>query len=60
MAGLVLGVMSRASSGPLGDGRLATIGPDPWQVALVATIVVALSASLGAAAARTFAPAPKS
>ncbi|GAA2620962.1 cell division protein PerM [Paractinoplanes durhamensis] len=60
VAGLVLGVMSRASSGPLGDGRLATIGPDPWQVALVATIVVALSASLGAAAARTFAPAPKS
>ncbi|GIM92763.1 cell division protein PerM [Paractinoplanes toevensis] len=58
-AGLVLGVACRASGGSLGDGRLATIGPDPWQVGLVATVMVAVSASLGAAAARTFAPAPK-
>jgi len=58
-AGLLLGVLSRASGGPLGDGRLATIGPDPWQVALVATAVVAASAAIGAAAARTFGPAPK-
>jgi hypothetical protein len=58
-AGLVLGVLARASGGSLGGGRLATIGPDPWQVALVAAIVVAVSVSIGAAAARTFAPAPK-
>jgi uncharacterized protein DUF6350 len=58
-AGLVLGVACRASGGSLGAGRLATIGPDPWQVALIATVMVAVSASLGAAAARTFAPTPK-
>ncbi|GIF19349.1 hypothetical protein BJ973_006393 [Actinoplanes tereljensis] len=58
-AGLVLGLASRASGGSLGEGRLATIGPDPWQVAVIATVMVAVSASLGAAAARTFAPAPK-
>jgi hypothetical protein len=59
-AGLLLGLLSRASGGPLGDGRLATIGPDPWPVALVATAVVAVSAAIGASAARTFGPAPKS
>ncbi|MEU4239365.1 DUF6350 family protein [Actinoplanes sp. NPDC026619] len=58
-AGLLLGVACQASGGPLGDGRLATIGPDPWQVALVATIVVAVSVAIGTAAARTFAPVPK-
>jgi hypothetical protein len=58
-AGIVLGVLCRLSGGPLGDGRLAMIGPDPWQVGLVATLVVGVSAALGAAAARTFGPAPK-
>jgi uncharacterized protein DUF6350 len=58
-AGVLMGVVCQASGGPLGDGRLATIGPDPWQVALVATAVVAVSVAIGAAAARTFAPAPK-
>nr|BFE76523.1 hypothetical protein GCM10020092_098240 [Actinoplanes digitatis] len=60
VAGLVLGVLSWMSGGPLGNGRLAEIGPVPWQVALVATIVVAVSASIGAAAGRAFrAPARK-
>ncbi|MFI5890670.1 DUF6350 family protein [Actinoplanes sp. NPDC051513] len=58
-AGLVLGVLCRASGGPLGDGRLATIGPDPWQVGLIATAVIGVSAAIGAAAARTFGPRPK-
>ncbi|NMO57007.1 hypothetical protein HH310_38255 [Actinoplanes sp. TBRC 11911] len=58
-AGIVLGVLGRLSGGPLGDGRLAMIGPDPWQVGLIATLVVGVSAALGAAAARTFGPAPK-
>jgi hypothetical protein len=58
-AGLVLGVLGKLSGGPLGDGRLATIGPDPWQLGLVAAAVVGVSAALGAAAARAFAPAPK-
>ncbi|GGK92104.1 cell division protein PerM [Mangrovihabitans endophyticus] len=55
VAGLVLGALAHLSAGPLGDGRLARIGPVAWQVTLVATIVVAVSAMLGALAARTFA-----
>jgi uncharacterized protein DUF6350 len=58
-AGVTLGLLSRFSGGSLGDGRMATIGPDPWQVALVATIMIAISASIGAAAARTFGPTRK-
>jgi hypothetical protein len=54
VAGLVLGLLSWLSGGPLGDGRLSEIGPVPWQVALVATIVVAVSAGIGAAAGRAF------
>ena len=58
-AGLLLAALCRASSGPLGDGRLATIGPDPWQVGLLATVMLGVSAAIGAAAARTFGPRPK-
>jgi hypothetical protein len=58
-AGIALGVLCKLSGGPLGDGRLAVIGPDPWQVGLLATAVVGIAAALGAAAARTFGPAPK-
>lgn len=54
VAGLVLGLLSWMSGGSLGDGRLAEIGPVPWQVALIATIVVAVSASIGASAGRAF------
>ncbi|WP_127499697.1 cell division protein PerM [Actinoplanes solisilvae] len=60
VAGIALGLMARFSGGPLGDGRLATVGPDPWQVALVAAAVLGVSAAIGAAAARGFAPKPKS
>jgi hypothetical protein len=54
VAGLVLGLLSWMSGGSLGDGRLSEIGPVPWHVALIATIVVAVSASIGAAAGRAF------
>ena len=50
----MLGLLALISGGSLGDGRLSEIGPVPWQVALVATAVVAVSAMIGAAAARTF------
>ncbi|MFF5085086.1 DUF6350 family protein [Actinoplanes sp. NPDC000266] len=53
-AGIVLGVLADMSGGPLGDGRMATIGPDAGQVGLVATAVVGVSAAVGAAAARRF------
>jgi hypothetical protein len=56
-AGLVLGVSAAVSGGSLGDARMAVIGPDPWQVGLVATILVAVSVTIGAAAARLFGPA---
>lgn len=58
VAGLVLGALAWLSGGSLGGGRLAEIGPVPWQVALVATGVVAVSAAIGAAAARTFGRRP--
>ncbi|MCO8277167.1 DUF6350 family protein [Actinoplanes sp. TRM 88003] len=54
VAGLVLGLAAAFSGGPLGDGRMATIGPDPWAVALLAMAVLGVSAALGAAAARQF------
>jgi hypothetical protein len=60
VAGVALGLMARFSGGSLGNGRLATIGPDPWQVALVATAVLGVAAVIGAAAARGLAPKPKS
>jgi hypothetical protein len=54
IAGLMLGLLAWMSAGSLGDGRLASVGPDPWLVGLVAGGVVAVSAALGAAAGRTF------
>jgi Family of unknown function (DUF6350) len=54
VAGLVLGGLAWLSGGSLGAGRLAQIGPVPWQVALVATGVVAVPAAIGAALARAF------
>nr|WP_221376770.1 DUF6350 family protein [Actinoplanes polyasparticus] len=54
VAGILLGLAAEFSGGPLGDDRMATIGPDPWQVGLLATVVLGVSAALGAAAARMF------
>ncbi len=59
VAGLLLGLLSVFSSGSLGDGRMAMIGPDPWAVGLVGMLVVAVSATIGAAAGRIFGPSPK-
>jgi hypothetical protein len=55
VAGAVLGLVAHASAGSLGGGRLAAMGPVPWQVALVATAVVTLGAVVGAAATRALA-----
>jgi hypothetical protein len=55
VAGVVLGAAAMASAGPLGDGRLAQIGPAGWQVAAVAAAVVAAGATAGAAATRVLA-----
>ena len=58
VTGLVLGALAWLSSGALGDGRMSEIGPVPWQVALVATGVVGVSTTIGAAAARAFRSGP--
>ncbi|PWU43830.1 hypothetical protein DLJ46_28930, partial [Micromonospora globispora] len=52
---LLLGASAAVSGGPLGGGRLAEIGPVPWQVAGVATVVIAAGALLSAAATKVLA-----
>ncbi|MDT5042190.1 MAG: hypothetical protein QOE51_3175 [Actinoplanes sp.] len=58
VAGMVLGGLAWLSGGALGDGRLAQIGPGVWPVALVATAVLGVSTTIGAAAARSFRSGP--
>ena len=58
VTGLTLGVLAWLSGGALGNGRLAQIGPIPWEVAVVATAVVGVSTTIGAAAARAFRSSP--
>jgi hypothetical protein len=52
VAGVLLGLAAFASSGPLGSGHLAQVGPTWWSVALVTTLVVAAGATLAAGATR--------
>ena len=60
VAGLLLGRARRGSrAARWATAGWPTIGPDPWQVGLVATVVVAVSATIGAAAGRVFGPSPK-
>ncbi|WFE25021.1 DUF6350 family protein [Solwaraspora sp. WMMD791] len=58
VAGVILGAGAAASSGPLGAGRLAEVGPVAWQVAAVAGAVVGVGAAIGAGAARAVAAPP--
>ena len=50
-AGAVAGLAAAFSGGPLGDGRLAAVGPSGWQVGLVAMLEIGVTAALTAAAA---------
>ena len=50
-AGALVGLAAAFSGGPLGDGRLAAVGPSGWQVALVAMLEIGVTAALTAAAA---------
>ena len=59
VAGILLGVLAGLSGGSVGDGRLSDLGPVPWQVALISAAVVAVSAGLGATAARAFGRPPR-
>ncbi len=39
------------SGGPLGNGRMASVGPSPWQVAIVAALEIGIAAAVTAGAA---------
>jgi Family of unknown function (DUF6350) len=47
-AGCVLGVLAAVAGGPLGDGRLAAVGPSGWQVGVVAALEVGVAAAVTA------------
>ncbi len=51
LAGGLLGVLAAFSGGPLGSGRLASIGPSAWQVAVVGGLEIGISAAVVAAVA---------
>ncbi len=50
-AGCVTGVVAAFSGGPLGSGRLATVGPSGWQSGLVAVLEVGVAAAVAAGVA---------
>jgi len=49
--GAVAGLAAAFAGGPLGDGRLAAVGPSGWQVGLVAMLEIGVTAALTAAGA---------
>jgi hypothetical protein len=48
-AGLLAGLAAAFSGGPLGNGRLASVGPSGFQVGLVAVLELGITAALAAA-----------
>ena len=50
-AGLLVGLAAAFAGGPLGNGRLASVGPNGFQVGLVAILELGITAALSAAAA---------
>jgi Family of unknown function (DUF6350) len=48
LAGCVLAVLAAFAGGPLGDGRLAAVGPSGWQVGVVASLEVGVAAAVTA------------
>jgi hypothetical protein len=51
LTGCVLGVLAAFAGGSLGDGRLAAVGPSPWQVGAVSALEVGVAAAVAAGAA---------
>lgn len=47
-AGLVVGLLAALSGGPIGGGRLVTVGPSGWQVAAVGVLEVGVTAAIAA------------
>ncbi|MEW9546867.1 DUF6350 family protein [Nonomuraea sp. NPDC050783] len=50
-SGAVAGVLAALSGGPIGGGRLATVGPSPWEVALSVALEVGVAAGISAGVA---------
>jgi hypothetical protein len=48
VSGGVLGLLAAVSGGPLGDGRLAAVGPSAWQVGAVSALEIGVAAALTA------------
>jgi Family of unknown function (DUF6350) len=48
VSGALLGVLAAVSGGPLGNGRLAAVGPSPWQVGLVSALELGISTAVTA------------
>jgi Family of unknown function (DUF6350) len=51
MCGGVVGLLAAVSGGPLGDGRLAAVGPSAWQVGAVSALEIGVAAAVTAGAA---------
>jgi Family of unknown function (DUF6350) len=51
LTGVVVALLAALSGGPLGGGRMATVGPSAWQVGLLAALEVGISAAIAAWAA---------
>ena len=49
VAGVLVALACWASGGPLGGGRLAAVGPSPWQVGLAVALELGLAAAMTAA-----------
>nr|WP_055506491.1 DUF6350 family protein [Nonomuraea pusilla] len=48
VTGLVWGGLAALSGGPIGGGRLATVGPSPWEVALSVALEIGVAAGISA------------
>jgi hypothetical protein len=59
VGGVVIGVLTAASAGAAGPGRLAVVGPDGLLVGLVAAAEFAIAAGLGLAAATRLPVTPR-
>jgi hypothetical protein len=51
LTGSVLGVLAAFAGGPLGNGRLAAVGPSGWQVGVVTALEVGVAAAVTAGVA---------
>lgn len=47
-SGALIGLLAAVSGGPLGDGRLAAIGPSAWQAGIVSALEIGVSAAVAA------------